>query len=125
MNAMLINVFAHFMYETIFTAYYRASGWGVDAGTPAGIKLYFASTLIIALGIIVSNNKFRFLTQKKVKYSLYVFVLLLFSLSYLYSINWYLDLYNWYHGGPDPHNVWWAISKASGFFAWSLLVGDP
>ncbi len=125
MNSMLVNVFAHFMYENTFTAFYRASGWGIDSGTPLGMKLYLGSTILLGIGIYISNKKFRFLSRKNLKYSLYVFIISLFSLSYLYSINWYMDLYYWYRGGIDPHNVWWAISKASGFLTWILLVGEP
>ena len=124
MNSMLVNVFAHFMYENVFMSFYRASGRGIDSGTPAGLKLYLASTILLGLGIYVSNKKFRFMSRKNLKYSIYLFFILLFSLSYLYSSNWFMDLYYWYRGGPDPHNVWWFISKVSGFFIWVFLVGD-
>lgn len=124
MNSMLVNVFAHFIYENTFMYFYRASGWGIDSGTPAGLKLYISSTILLALAIYVSNKKFNFIKLKNLKYSFYIFIILLFSLSYLYSSNWYMDLYYWYRGGADPHNVWWFVSKVSGFLIWVLLVGD-
>ena len=45
-------------------------------------------------------------------------------LSNMYYSDWFATLYDWFHGGPDPHNLEWAISKALGLFMWSSLVGN-
>jgi len=124
MNAMMVCVFAHFMYENIFTFFYRLSGYGVDAGTLAGIKLYWGSTILLGAGLYYSSHLFKFLSMERNATMFLLGILLIASFTLMYQAGWYVELYYWFQGGPDPHNVLWAMSKALGFAVWLPIVKD-
>lgn len=122
MNAMLVSVFAHFVYEDFFTLFYRLSGFGVDSGTLAGMKLYWGITIILMVGLYYSNKFFNFIDRGSIYLAFLMFGVMILSLYQLYKDGWYETLYYWYRGGVDPHNFIWALSKFTGFYSWGLLV---
>ena len=124
MNAMMVCVFAHFMYENVFTWFYRLSGYGVDAGTLAGIKLYWGSTILLAVGLYYSDKRFNFLSLERKNATVFLGIFLINILTVMYRADWYAELYSWFQGGVDPHNFVWAMSKTTGFFMWIPMIKD-
>jgi len=125
MVSMMIVVFGHFMYENIFTAFYRYAG-GVDAMTGRGLILYWALTIGLVAVISIANKLLSFIWIHN--NTIFLTVGLLAMSFGVLGMMWYFgffhELLGFYTGQTDPHGPLWAISKLLGFIAWTPLIAD-
>jgi len=108
-NALLILLLGHFIYEDVFILIMGTVGRSIDA-----LGLYIATTIGISAMIVIVDKQYPSYNPNK-----YVFLILsaLFVVfGKMYYMGWFHDLQLWYTtGAPDPHNWMWALSKILGF----------
>lgn len=112
-NSFMVVTLGHFVYEDIFILVVGAEGRSIDA-----LPIYLVATLAIISLVILSNKDHSFYFNSLLFFTLSILFVEFFG---LYNVGWFSDLQLWYLGiGPDPHNLWWGISKVTG-----LLVVFP
>jgi len=116
--SLLTVSLGHFVYEDIFIGIMGLAGRDTGAW-----KLFILITLFIALMMYTMQNLYRFLSSRDSIFSIFLGTQLIFLFVGLWMSGWFHDLQLWYTGlGPDPHEVFWAISKIIGFLLFVPLL---
>ena len=118
--SLLTVVLGHFVYEDIFIGIMGLTGRDTGAW-----KLFILTTIIIILMMYTMQNLYRFLSLRDSIFSIFLGTLLIFLFLSLWMSGWFHALQLWYTGlGPDPHDMFWAISKIIGFLLFVPLLKE-
>jgi len=109
-NALLVLLLGHFIYEDIFIIIMGTVGRSTDA-----IILYAAITIGIGAVMVIVDKQYPSYKPDEQVFLMLLALLIVFGA--MYYTGWFHRLQVWYGcpSCPDPHNALWAASKILGF----------